>query len=1133
MIRSSLDPTPRTSLCLRIGVSLALIGGLTPGIHAQQSTGTLVGNVADSAGAVVQNAKITATNVATNTVRTTASDSAGAYSIPSLPAGTYSIKVEFKGFSTSQTDAITLEATATARIDFKLVPGAVEQVVSVEASTASTLQSENAVVGTTVDAKKIEELPLNGRNFVQLTQLIPGVNPGTVGSITVRRGRGSIGQSDASFGATAAQANGQRDTQNRYFIENVEAMDYDAYTFSFSPSVDAISQFKVDTSGSGAESGGAPGAYVNIILKSGTNQLHGTLWEFNRNNYFTSTYDAIAQKNLTPPRLNRNQFGGNIGGPVFLPHIYDGRNKTFFFFNAEGGYNLSAGVPTAELVIPAAVRNGDFSALTYASGAAKGQPVVIYDPTTGQPFPGNKIPQARLSPAIQTFLQYVPQPNLAGNTSANYLTPIFKALSHQYDYITRIDHAINASNTLNGHYIHDETYLAGAPLFGGDQDNNLAVTYNVAGTYTHVFSAALVNTLTYGHDKFTEVETFGYTNDPNYDVANKMHIPFASTDPKFFGIPTMNISGSDGVYTSPHTPRVGPRDRSNTIDQVVEALSWQRGHHFLRTGFEIARRNDTFDQIRGPQGTFSFNGQYTTAYNGSTAVAGTGSALADFLLGYIQSDSINPTHTYTNITQPTQGIYVQDNWSVLPRLTLNLGLRWDHYGQWQQNDDKMANFTLAANNLNIANVITPASSPFGRGLVTTHRLDFQPRIGFNFVPYGSSGGLAVRGSYGLYFVPEVPNAFYQLVEGAQAQAGAGLTGNATQPNLTFTNPFPGVSATGSATYPFLPAVDPNLKDQYTQEWNLTVEKQLPAKILLDIGYVGAKGTHNFVWYADLNQPIPVDQRTLPANFSVNSRRPNQNFLRSVQGDFSRGSSNYHSLQTKLDRRVGNGLTVLVAYTWSKALSGPGDAGGFIGNGTLGANTLNLYNPRSDRSLAAFDIPHRFVGTVLYDLPFFRNTHGLTKLLADGFQVSTIVTAQSGPTAGVSDNALLTGTGLASRPDVAVNEKLILTSNRSNLRWFNASAFQQAAYGTFGNSPRAGAIRLPGVLNEDFSAVKGFKLGGARNLEIRADIFNLWKRYNPDPGKVGLARNATSFGLLGNGASDSVSRIIQLAGKFYF
>jgi hypothetical protein len=229
--------------------------------------------------------------------------------------------------------------------------------------------------------------------------------------------------------------------------------------------------------------------------------------------------------------------------------------------------------------------------------------------------------------------------------------------------------------------------------------------------------------------------------------------------------------------------------------------------------------------------------------------------------------------------------------------------------------------------------------------------------------------------------------------------------------------------------------------------------------------------------------------------------------------------------------VGHGLTALGSYTWSKAISGPGDAGGFVGNGTLGANTLNLYDFKSDRSVAAFDLRHRFAGTVLYDVPFFNHTHGVVKLLADGFQLSTIVIAQSGPAAGLSDAALVTATGMNSRPDVVAGASLY--AGRTYKQWFNPNAFQKAAAGTFGNSPRTGAVRLPGVLNEDFSALKGFKLGDQRNFQIRADIFNLWERYNPDPGKVSLARNSSAFGMLGGGASDTASRIVQISGKFYF
>jgi hypothetical protein len=381
-----------------------------------------------------------------------------------------------------------------------------------------------------------------------------------------------------------------------------------------------------------------------------------------------------------------------------------------------------------------------------------------------------------------------------------------------------------------------------------------------------------------------------------------------------------------------------------------------------------------------------------------------------------------------------------------------------------------------------------------------------------------------------------------MAEGAQAQSGASLIGNAHPaklgvpivPSLTFDNPFPGVASGGPLTYPFANAIDQNLQDQQTMQYNLIVQTQLPAKISTEIGYVGAKGTHNFITYSDINIPIPVDPAT-PGLASINARRPNQNFLRTVNGDFSRGTSQYNALQTKLERRVTTGLTFLIAYTWSKSMSGPADIGGVVGGGFFGAQGLNIYAPKTDRSLSLFDIPHRFVGTVLYDLPFFKNTHGFMKLALDGLQVSTIITAQSGLAAAVTDGVDTTGTNVRSRPDMVPGQVSSLGGSHTYTHWFNTGAFKQAAPATFGNSPRTGAVRLPGLVNDDFSITKGVKFSEARNLQIRADFFNLLKHYNPDPQTIGLARNSSAtFGQVANGTSGGfATRVIQLAAKFYF
>lgn len=1105
---------------------------------AQQTNATIVGNVTDASGAVVVGATVKATNNLTNTVRSTVTDGSGQYTIPSLPPGSYALSVEMTGFQSQRIDSLVLDASQTARQDFKIAAGTVTETVTVQTGAAAALlQTENGTVGEVINAKKIVDLPLNGRNFVQLAQLIPGVNSGTEGSITVRRARGAVASSDATGGSISIQVNGQRDTQNRYSIDGIESMDYDAWTYSFSTSVDAITEFRVDTSSSGTDSGAAAGANVNQIIKSGGNHLHGTLWEFNRNNDFTQTYDAIAHTDVTPTRLNRNQFGGNIGGPVYIPHIYNGHDKTFFFFNTETGYNLTGALPQQAAVPDASVRNGVLDSSIFAGPVVSGVATTlnVTDPYTGKAYHvGDKI-TLNTNSAILLRPNITPNPtsSLAPSASSpnNYVTTPINALNYQHQYIGRGDHTLSAQDTVSGHYIYDVTYSAGPPFFGNDEDNNKAITKHFIVSETHIFTPALVNEFRYGRQNFQEFETFGTTNNSAYNIANGlMNIPFSSSDPHFYGGVNTTISGPGQSYRLFADIRnIGPRNRSNGINQFADNLSWQRKKHFFKFGVDIGRRTDYFSQARDPHGTFGFDGRYT------------GSALLDFLLGYVDGDSINPTVTRTNISSLIQAYSVQDNWSVTSTLTLNFGLRWDHFAPYTQDDDKYADIYIGADGLNPSIAVTPATSPYGRGLIQPVYHDFQPRIGFAYQPYGL-GKVVVRGGYGVYFTPEIDNAPFTMGEGGQAQAGASLTGNPGQtgttaalklPNLIFTNPFPGVTAGGPATYPFANAIDQHLQDQMTQQYNLIVQMQMPWKVSGEMGYVGAHGTHNFV-SPTVNLPYPIDPAS--TTLSVNARRPNQTFLRNVSGDFSNGSSSYNSLQTKLERRVGQGLNLLASYTWSKSISGPGDIGGIVGGGNFGAGPIDPYHPKRDRSLSVFDIPQRFVGTALYDVPFFQRSTGVKRILLSGFQVSTILTAVSGDPAGVTDTAQTTATGVASRPDRVPGQQANLgRSQRTPSRLFNTSAFTVAQPGEFGTAPRTGAVRLPGMFNDDLSVTKGFKAGESINLQLRADFFNAFKHFNPDPSTIGLARNNSgTFGKINNGLSGGyATRIIQLGGKLYF
>ena len=811
---------------------------------------------------------------------------------------------------------------------------------------------------------------------------------------------------------------------------------------------------------------------------------------------------------------------------------------------------MQAASPQFANVPSAAVRSGNIDELITQAASSAGckagtTSCFLVNPFTQQPYVlGQRI---AVDPKATIILNTTPAANTTG--ASNFTTALLKTLNYQHDYIVRIDHNISKHDSISGHFIHDVSYSNGAPFFGNDNDNNRALTTHYVGTETHVFSSTIVNEFRYGRQIFKEFETFPATGNAALNIANgQLGIPFSSSDPQFYGPPNTSITGNGTTYRLFNDLRnIGPRNRANGINQYSDSLSWQLGKHFLKFGADLGRRTDFFTQARDPRGTFSFDGRYTGGFAtvGTTKFAqgATGAGLLDFLLGYVATDSINPTVTNTHIVSLIQGYSVQDNFSITRTFTVNLGVRWDHFPPWYQLDNRFADIYAGADGVTPDHISTPTTSPNGRGLVRSNYYDFAPRLGFAWQPYGL-GQTVIRGGYGLYFVPDIANGYFQEAEGAQAQAGASLTGNSgaasggatALPNLTLSNPFPGVTTGGAAlTYPFAVEIYQNLAEQMTQQFNLTVQTIFPGKITADIAYVGARGTHNYAYYPDVNLPRPVDPST-PGLASTNARRPNQTFARTVQGELSNGSSAYHSLQTKLERRIGNGLNLLMAYTWSKSISGPADVGGLVGGGNFGATALDPLNVRADRSLSVFDIPHRFVGTALYDIPFFHHMTGYKRLLLDGFQVSTIATAVSGdPSAVFYTGATVNGSSQNARPDVVPGQDPYVPRNsRTPVRQFNTAAFKTPAIATFGNSRRSGAVRLPGLLNDDISVTKGFKFGESRNMQLRADFFNAFQHYNPDPSTITTTINSANYGKINDGTQGGFAiRIIQLGAKLYF
>ncbi len=1088
-------------------------------LFSQQTAGTLTGSITDATGAVMPAATVKVVNISTNAVRETVSDGSGNYTIPFLPAGEYNVTLSAKGFQGQKIASLILQVQQTLRQDFQLKIGDVSESISVDASAAA-LQTDNAVVGTVIDAAKVMQLPLNGRNFIQLAQLIPGVQAGTPGSITVRRGRGSIGQQSSAFGETGMSANGARDTANRYFIDGIEFMDYDAMTFSFSPSIDSLSEFKVETSSYGAESGGAPGGQVNLITRRGGNQYRGTLWLFNRNDALTQTYDAIANKSVVNPRLNRNQYGVNFGGPVLIPKVYNGKDKTFFFFNWEAGRLLQAANPGLRIVATEAQRNGDFRGLVNASTRA---PLTLKDPLNIG-IVNNVIPLSRLSAQAKVFIGFTPLPNtLQGLQNWTSLRPT--GLSEQDTYTTRIDHTFSQKDTIFARYIFNDTFEAGNPFWGNDQRDNVGSARTMSGNWVHTFSPTLINDFKSGTASFAEFESFGTSNNPDFDIANKMGLPLVSKLPKEFGPPQISISGADGGYSVFDLQRqIGPRDRSNSILQFTDTVSWQKGKHLFKFGADFAHREVTFDQARQPRGQFSFDGLYT------------GSAFADFMLGYVRTALINPVPTSTRLSNLWQSYFFNDDWRVTNRLTVNIGMRYDYFGGYKQADDKIVNITQ--NGYIVGTQFDPKSSPWGSSLIRPDRNNWGPRFGFAYRP-GFLNDAVIRGGYGVYFTPQISNAIFAMAEGAQATAGANVVGSPSgTPDLFFNDPFAGSRTSGVLN--FAVSNDPDMRDSYIQQWNFNVQKKLPGNIVVDAGYVGSKGTKLIVTFEDLNRPIQLIDPRIAGQPSINARRPNQIWQRNVRSDKSVGNSTYHSLQMKLERRMAKGITFLSAYTWSHSISGPNDIGGQVGGGNFIGAPQDVYNGRNDRGTSGFDVRHRQVNTVLYELPFFRNSgNRLLKGGLGGWQLSTIMTFQGGFPAPVTANIDTTGTGVNSRPDQLSGQNGNLPGDqRTWLKWFNTAAFVSAdrnpsAYGRFGTSPRTDAIRLPGIINVDFSVNKSFRITETMRFEFRTEVFNIANHFNPDPGSLDRNVRSATFGSIGAGVQGITTRVIQLGGKFYF
>ncbi len=1048
-------------------VCIGLVSCLPGVVAAQAVTGTIVGTVVDSTGAIVSGAKVTITNTGTGLTRTVTSDNAGEYTAPSLPTGTYLVTAEMAGFKTAALSGIELGVSQRVRMDLTLEIGNMTESVTIQAATPL-LQTSTSELGTTVVEEQIQTLPLNGRNFVSLTRTVPGVLRGIPGSNI--DGAGSLAwRASASF-----SANGQRSRDNNYMLDGVDNNETWLQTVVLFPSVDALDEFKLQTSTYSAEFGRSLGGVVNLQIKSGTNSYRGSVFEFHRNDALDANNFFNNRAGRAKPDFKQNQFGGSFGGPLF-------KDRTFFFADYQGhreeqGQTFLSNVPSMLM------RQGNFTELSR----------VIYDPTTGQPFAGNIIPEARWDPASRNILeQLYPEPNTTGTIGSagqpvnNYLiNPVKERQDNQFD--VKVDHNLTANNRFFTRYSYQKTHrLQPATLPHGDAgatfgagDGNIKAQ-GLAFNDTHTFSSNWLNEFRFG---WTQIKFFMTSIDAGQNLAAQMGIPGINVNPSTSAMTQLNFQNIRNLGANSNQPLI-----TNQNDfQIFDNVTWIKGRHTWKSGGSLTLRSREILNADNIVGQFQFNNNQTSNCAGQPAScvlnANSGFDVASFLLGYSSQKIRNlsgltesgAVETYTE-TRPEFSVYVQDDWRATNKLTLNLGLRWDVYPPWIEVDDRQSNFDETNGTFVLASDdATIGGDRLGRRLQTYSKGDVGPRLGFAYDLDGS-GKTIVRGGFGLFwnFTPGgTSSSKAQNPPFLQALALTPTPVSSTGVTLLVKDGLPlptGVDPTRPPAGNTRSIFDVNFRDGYAQNYNVNIQRALGSNYLVEAAYAGSRGRH-MVLKVDINQAPPV--------VGVSDANVNRPYItlapdvRSLSQSQSVGTIDYHALLLKFQRRFANNFSFMNSYTLGKSIDLASDNE---------AGISNAYDLGYNRGPSDYDVRHTFSSSWIYELPWARDA------FYGGWQVNGILYLRSGLPFTPSQNQNVRSTGSANRPDRLCNGKL---NNPTIERWFDLSCFAPPAdtTGTFGNSGR-NILRGPGQFNIDASLIKNTQIGRL-DTEIRIEAFNV-------------------------------------------